>query len=355
MADLSKLLVTPDTSIRGVMACIDGNAKGVALVVDVEGRLIDTVTDGDLRRAVLARADLDAPVRTLLDGKTHAAAGGPLTALAGTPDAELLRLMNHHTVRQVPLVDPEGRVVDLASLADFAKSYELPLTAVVMAGGYGTRLRPLTDKVPKPMLPIGDEPLLALTIRQLREAGIRRVSLAMHYKGDVIEKHFGDGRAFGVEIDYVTEDRPLGTAGALSLVDEPDQPLLVVNGDILTRIDFRSMLHFHRDHAAAMTVGVRLYEVPVPYGVVETDGVDVTAIVEKPVVRHFINAGIYLLDPGVAALIPGNCRYDMPDLITALLAQGRRVVTFPIREYWLDIGKPEDYQKAVADVVDGRV
>ncbi len=355
MVDLAKLVAHPEDSIREVIARIDGNAKGVALVVDSEMRLIDMVTDGDLRRAVLARLDIELPVQALLDQKKARGHESPVTMPATAPMADVLHLMNERVLRHVPLLDEEGRVVDLAYVADLVKEYELPLTAVVMAGGLGTRLRPLTNNIPKPMLPIGDEPLLAHTIKQLRQAGIRRLNLAMHYKGEVISNHFGDGSDFGVEIEYVREDQPLGTAGALRLVDEPDQPLLVVNGDILTNIDFRAMLNFHREYKADMTVGVRLHEVVVPYGVVETDGVHVRAIVEKPVVRQFINAGVYLLNPGVCALIPEAQRYDMPELISTLVGKGRTVVCFPIREYWLDIGQLEDYRKAVADVANGQV
>src|ERR1044072_3325114 len=171
------------------------------------------------------------------------------------------------------------------------------MRAVIMAGGYGTRLLPLTDQIPKPMLPVGDRPLLEIIVDQLKEAGIRQVNVATHYKSEAISDHFKNGEDFGVDIRYVKEDQPLGTAGALSLLEESDEPLLVINGDILTRVDFHAMLNFHREHAADLTVAVRQYEFRVPYGVIDTDGVAVTGISEKPMVRQFINAGIYLLNP----------------------------------------------------------
>jgi dTDP-glucose pyrophosphorylase len=337
------------------MMCIDRNAEGIALVVDEERRLIGTVTDGDIRRAILAGMDLDSPVQALLELRAPTAHPSPLTAPVGTPDAELLRMMNEYTLRHIPLLDETGRVVDVALLSDLVKEYELPLTAVVMAGGYGTRLRPLTEEVPKPMLPVGGRPLLELIIEQLRQAGIRRVNLTTHYKGELIAQHFGDGRNFGLELHYVKEDQPLGTAGALGLLDSSDEPLLVINGDILTRVDFRAMLDFHREQEADMTVAVRQYEFRVPYGVIETDGIVITEISEKPVVRYFINAGIYLLNPGLCRFVPNGQPYDMPDLIKRLVAEGYRVVSFPIREYWLDIGCIEDYQKALADAENGEV
>jgi NDP-sugar pyrophosphorylase family protein len=204
--------------------------------------------------------------------------------------------------------------------------------------------------MPKPMLPVGERPLMEHIIQQLRQAGIKQLSLTTHYKKDIIVDHFGNGSDFGVEIQYVDEEHPMGTAGALSRLPGSDDPLLVINGDILTRVDFRAMLDFHKEQYAEMTVAVRQHETPVPFGVVEVDGVTITGILEKPVVKHLISAGIYLLDPSVCRDIPGERPYDMPELIAELLAQGRKVVSFPVREYWLDVGRPADYEQAQIDV-----
>jgi NDP-sugar pyrophosphorylase family protein len=228
---------------------------------------------------------------------------------------------------------------------------DVPVEAVVMAGGYGTRLRPLTDDVPKPMLPVGERPLLEHTLAQLKAAGIESVSVTTHYKREVITDHFGDGSGFGVSIKYVHEDAPLGTAGALALLEHPHGPLLVINGDILTRIDFGAMLSFHQEHVAAMTVGVRQFEITIPFGVVESNGVDITGIVEKPSIRHFVSAGVYLLNPEVIEMVPHGEPYDMPDLVNKVTSLGKRVVGFPIREYWLDIGRLEDYRQAQEDIL----
>ena len=353
MADLESLIVSPENSVREVMQCIDQTGRGIALVLDQSRHLIGTVTDGDIRRAILAGMDLNLSVDVLLKERHPVFASGAITAPAGTSDTELLHLMTENGVRQVPLVDQDSRVVDVALLHELVKEYELPLRAVVMAGGYGTRLRPLTDELPKPMLPVGDRPLLALIVEQLRHAGIRQVNVATHYKGDVISEYFKNGENFGVDIRYVKEDQPLGTAGALGLIEEMDEPLLVINGDILTRVDFRALLNFHREHNAELTIGVRQYEFSVPYGVIETNGVEVTGISEKPVVHQFINAGIYLLNPSVLRLIPNGQAYDIPDLIEGLLQEKRRVVCFPIREYWLDIGKSDHYDQANSDIANG--
>ena len=352
--ELDRLVVSPGDSVRGVMECIDRSGKGIALVLDEERRLIATVTDGDIRRAILAGMDLNLKIGELVARRAQPHNSRPVTADVGTSSDVLLHTMNEKGLRHVPLVDEDERVVSVVLLSDLAKEYELPLRAMVMAGGLGTRLRPLTEDLPKPMLPLGSRPLLELIVEQLREAGIRKVNVATHYKGDVISDHFKDGQDFGVDIRYVKEDQPLGTAGALSLLEESDEPLLVINGDILTRVDFRAMLNFHREHGADLTVAVRLYEFNVPYGVVLTDGVAVKGISEKPIVRQFINAGIYLLSPPVRRLVPNGQPYDIPDLIQLLLSQGGSVVSFPIREYWLDIGKADHYDQAQSDVAAGR-
>jgi dTDP-glucose pyrophosphorylase/CBS domain-containing protein len=344
------VLVSPSISIRELLERIDRAAIGIALVVDQDDRLIDTITDGDVRRAILAALDVSLPVQRLIDTKDRGSLAAPLTSPVGSSDAELLHLMRAFSVRHIPLVDHRGRVVDVALLSDLVKEPDRPLTAVVMAGGFGTRLRPLTDDVPKPMLPIGDRPLLAHIIGQLRAAGIRQLNVTTHYKADAISDHFGNGEHFGVDIRYVHEDLPLGTAGALALVEATDQPLLVMNGDILTRVDFGAMHDFHRQHGADMTVGVRQYQIKVPYGVVETDAVVVTGVSEKPTISHFINAGLYLINPDVRTLVPDGRRFDMTDLIHEAIARGRRVVCFPIREYWLDIGQMTDYERAQIDV-----
>jgi NDP-sugar pyrophosphorylase family protein len=224
-----------------------------------------------------------------------------------------------------------------------------------MAGGFGTRLRPLTEDTPKPMLLVGDRPMLERTIEQLKKAGIHRVDLTTHYKPEAISKHFGNGDEFGVTIRYVHEDQPLGTAGALGLLGDSQEPLLVINGDILTHVDFRAMLKHHREHKASLTVGVCRYDLQVPYGVIECHGPDILGISEKPKMPFLVNAGIYLLEPKVRKYIPAGKRFDMTDLIQSLIHADRKVVSFPIVEYWLDVGRPGDYARAQEDVRSGRI
>ena len=347
-------LVAREASIRDTMAVIDQYAKGVALIVDDGQRLIATITDGDIRRAILAGTNLNEQAISLKQGPRNPSAP-PVTALLGTSESEILALMRAHLVRQVPLLDKDGRVCELAVMDDLLKEIELHVTGVIMAGGYGKRLMPLTETVPKPMLPVNGRPLLEHMLDKLHRAGIRSVNVATHYLSDSIVNHFQDGSGFDMRLNYFREAEPLGTAGALAKMSSGTDPLLVINGDILTGVDIRAMLHYHRENNSQLTVGVRQYDIEVPFGVVETDGVNVTRIAEKPVLRHFINAGIYFVDPAMCRLVPENRYFDMPDLITAVIASGFTVISFPVREYWLDVGRLEHYRKAEADVAKGIV
>jgi dTDP-glucose pyrophosphorylase len=353
---LDKILVGPATTLREAMARIDEAGSGIALVVDQERRLLFTLTDGDLRRAILHGLSLDMTTRQWAAQSPEQGNRHPTTAPVGTPPFELLALMDAEGIRHVPLVDEAGVVVDIASHgvligAEVAGA----VTAVLMAGGEGRRLRPLTGTMPKPMLPVGDRPLMEHVVAQLRSAGITQVTIATHYKGEHIEDHFGDGARFGVNIDYVREEQPLGTAGALGLGGRPASTVLVMNGDVLTRINYQSMLAFHRDNAAVLTVAVREYDMQVPYGVIETEGVAVRALKEKPRLQFFVNAGVYLIEPDAHAYIVPGERLDMTDLIERLLAAGRRVVSFPVSEYWIDIGQHPDYEQVQSDIKAGRI
>jgi dTDP-glucose pyrophosphorylase len=353
-SDLSNLLIGLGRSIRDAASCLDRSARGIVLVVDVDNTLLNTITDGDIRRAMLAGVNLDSPITELLQRKANSPYRTPVTAPVETERPVLLRMMQERNVRQIPLLDEAGRVVDLATMSELLPDEVLPIEAVIMAGGFGTRLLPLTKETPKPMLPIGDRPLMQVMIEQLRQAGIRRVNVMTHYQRDKISDYFGDGKAFGVELSYVAEDRPLGTAGGLGLIKTSNDPILVVNGDILTRVDFRAMLAYHREHKADITVAVRQYDVQLPYGVLECEHQQVRRVREKPLLNFFVNAGIYLIGPSMHSYIPNEGSFDMTDLIQRLIDDGRSVVSFPILEYWLDIGQAEHYHQAQVDVASGR-
>jgi dTDP-glucose pyrophosphorylase len=339
---LSTAIISNLASISEAVARLERAGTGALLLCDGDNVLLGLLTDGDIRRAILRGLPFDQPCSTI-------ASREPVVGAPGVSPAEALRLMDRSkdfVLNHLPIIDDDGRIVELLLRSDFVSEEQLGLSAVIMAGGLGTRLRPLTDDLPKPMLPMGDRPLLELTIERLREAGIRRVNVTTHYLAEKITSHFGDGQALDVDINYITEGRPLGTAGGLKLMSDLDETLLIINGDILTEVDFRSMLAYHRDHGADATVGVRQYEIQVPYGVIECDGMRVRGVREKPVLSFLVNAGIYLVEPTVRRYIPDGERFDMTDLIERLVEKGRHVVSFPIVEYWLDIGRHGDYQQA---------
>jgi dTDP-glucose pyrophosphorylase/CBS domain-containing protein len=353
--DTVMLSLREESTIEEAVACIDRSGRvSIALVVDQHDRLINTLSDGDVRRGIMAGLRLTDSIASLLQIKARTSHPLPVTALAGTDDATLLDIMQLRAVRQIPLITPHGRAIDIVTLGDLIPDVPHALQAVVMAGGEGRRLRPLTEAMPKPMLPVGGRPLMELIIDQLRDVGVRKLNIATHYQADKIIDHFRDGSAFGVNIEYTREDAPLGTGGALGVMTPPTDPVLVINGDILTDIDFRAMHAFHEESHAQMTVAVRRYEVQVPYGVVECSGVKVTGLREKPDLNFFVNAGIYLLEPSVYAYIPPNEHLNMTDLIELLIARGESVVSFPVREYWLDIGQHADYERAQRDAKNGK-
>lgn len=347
--NVEPFLIPETTTVLDAIAVIDQNRKGAAIVIDERRRLRGVITDGDVRRAILAGLDLRTAVSVLLARRADLYAR-PIEAPITLPAAERIALLRRYKIRHLPLVDDDGIVVDLAVLDDLVTEWPIPVAAVVMAGGFGTRLHPLTQVLPKAMLPVDGKPLLERLVGQLRDAGIQRVHIATHYKPESIIEHFGDGEAFGIHLDYLREEQPLGTAGALALLNVGDMPLLVVNGDILTKVDFAALFAFHAEHEAELTVGVRRYSLDVPYGVVRVDGVDVAGLEEKPRVSYFVNAGIYLIAPSGLTQVPRDGRrLDMTDLIQMLLERKRRVVSFPIREYWLDIGRVDDYERAQID------
>jgi len=352
MHDVERILIDESATIRDAIACIDKSAKGIALVVDARRRLRFTVTDGDIRRAVLRRLPMSSNVAEIAKFKVGTSYEQPTSAPVGTLKTELLVLMQQHSVRQLPLIDEDGHVADLVTMDELLPTDVLSVEAVIMAGGKGTRLMPLTADTPKPMLPVGDKPLLEVIIGQIRAAGIHQVNIATHQLKDKITEHFGDGKRFGIDIDYIDEESPLGTAGALGLMVPPIDPILVMNGDVLTRTDFRSMVSYHKKNEADLTVGVRQYDLSVPYGVVECDGPLVKQLREKPIFNFMVNAGIYVVEPAVLSFIPAGRRFDMTDFIQTLMDNGRRVVAFPVIEYWLDIGQHAEYEQAQKDIVE---
>ena len=340
-----RIVVRPEMTIEDALRVIDAGALRIALVVSDDGRLLGTLSDGDVRRALLSRVPLSESV-------TKAMNRSPRVAPASASPDSVLSLMEQNDVLVVPLVDDGGRLVGVHNLKDLIEPRSKDNLVFLMAGGFGTRLRPLTDDTPKPMLKLNNKPILEQTLENFAAAGFRRFFISVHYLPDTIKNHFGDGRRWGVEIGYIEEAEPLGTAGALGLLPPVgDLPIVMMNGDVVTRVDFRALLAFHTNHNSALTMCVREYDVQVPYGVVQATGNRVHSVVEKPVHKFFVNAGVYVLSPEVIAHVPKNRRLDMPDFVSNVIAANGEVSMFPIHEYWLDIGRFDDFDRATSEAV----
>lgn len=338
MTAIAPLSLPPDAPVKRAVEILDGNPAHIALVVDETGRLLGTITDGDVRRGLLKGAGIETPVERVMQRQ-------PVTAPLGTGREAAVAIMRRRMILQLPLLDAEGRV---ASLELLERDETAAATWVVlMVGGEGRRLRPLTADTPKPLLPVGGQPLAETILRRFAEQGFRRFFLSINYKADLFRRHFGDGAALGVAVDYLEEAEPRGTAGSLTLLPQrPPGPIVVMNGDLLTAVDFRYLLDFHRDSGAAATLCVREYALQVPYGVARLDGQRLLSLDEKPSESVFVNAGIYVLSPEVLELIPPSGLYHMTTLLQDLVAGGREVAACPLREYWLDIGRLEDLERA---------
>ncbi len=338
--------VRPDASIREVIATIDKNAIRVALVTDSDYQLLGIVTDGDIRRGLLNYVDLDGAV-------SHVMNKNPTVCAPGDSTQKILFLMARRNLLHLPVVD-SGKVVGLVVLEQLMKKPRRENPVFLMAGGFGTRLKPLTDKTPKPLLKVGSKPILETIIESFTEHGFYKFYISTHYLAEQIRSHFGNGDKWGIEIEYVHEEHPLGTAGALGLLPDniPELPLIMMNGDLLTRVNFEELLNFHDRKDAMATMCVSSYSLKVPYGVIETDGKYITDIVEKPTKQFFINAGIYVLSPDVIKKIKKDEKQDMPDLIQHYLKRNKKVAMFPIHEYWLDIGKMPDIEQAQIDITE---
>ena len=338
--DLGKLFIPGTASIRDAMQAIDRDVSRIALVVAPGGELAGTVTDGDARRAILAGTSLDSPAASIMKAK-------PVVAVRDMTDDEIVALMLAESVRQVPVVDEARRVVDIKLLDRMTRTAEEPVPVLIMAGGLGRRLGDITRYIPKPLVEVAGRPILATLIQDLAAQGFHRVVLAVGHKAELIERYFGDGRRFGVNISYVRDGRPLGTAGAIAAaLPQLEREFIVTNADLLTRVNFGELVAFHRADNNDLTIGIIESTYELRYGLVEIDGTRVTGIREKPELRHFVNGGIYVLEPELGRLVPADTRFDMDQLIRAALAQGFRVGCFPIHEFWADIGEPADLKQA---------
>ncbi|HEY8963359.1 MAG TPA: nucleotidyltransferase family protein [Alphaproteobacteria bacterium] len=338
---LNKLMLHPAQTMRDAVARIQINDVKILLVVDANNKLMGTVTDGDIRRALLQGQELSTPVRQIMNET-------PVTVDMSVERDAVVDMMKARIVRHIPRIDADGCVIGLELLDDQTHRNLFTNEVIIMAGGRGERLRPLTDNIPKPMIKVGGKPILEKIIDHMSAQGFRNFTISVNYLADMITEYFGDGRDRGVRIRYVREAKRLGTAGSLSLVpaESITQPFLVVNGDILTRIDFQNLATFHAEHGAEATLCVRDWRTRIPFGVVQTDGPFVSGVAEKPEHSCLINAGLYMLNPTALTLVPKDEYFDMTDLINSMIDQKCKLSAFHIDEDWVDIGQPEQLRHA---------
>lgn len=340
MRDCTTMTLPPQATIREAAAVMEANSSQIALVADPSGQLLGTITDGDVRRALLRGQTLAHPVAEIMNGC-------PITITQGTSGKLAYELMLSKNLRRLPVVSEDGRLLGLEALEDFLKPQQRDNAVVIMAGGLGRRLAPLTDHCPKPLLKVGSKPLLETIVESLRSYSFQHFYFSVHYKAEMIEDYFGDGSRFGVQIDYLREEQPLGTAGALSLLSASvEQPLIVINGDLLTNLNFSHLLQFHQQSEGEATMCIREYTYSIPYGVVDKEQHRFIAVREKPVHTAYVNAGIYVLGPQALQHIVPQKFMDMPTLFGQLQQRGMKLSVFPVQEYWLDIGRLDDYERA---------
>ena len=337
---LSRNVIGRHTPIREAAARLDSAEVKVLFLLDEAGRPVGSVTDGDLRRGILRGIGPDAMVADI----AHA---NPRTMPATAAAEEILAVMHRERITFMALVDRDGRLVAMQSMQHLLDTPARDNLVVLMAGGLGQRLRPLTENMPKPMLNVGGRPLLETLVQNCVNQGFRNFCISVNYQAQKVIDYFGDGSRYGASITYIREAERLGTAGPLCHIEKrPEKPILVVNGDILTNVDFRNVLEFHVAHDAAATMAVREYQMQIPYGVVEVEHSQIQEIREKPVLRYLVNAGIYVLDPAALDRIPRDRMYDMTRLFSDIRQAGQSLLAFPLREYWLDIGQLEDFERA---------
>lgn len=335
----------PSSLIREAIGCIESNNAKIVFVVDESSRLVGTVTDGDIRRAILGGKNVDATVAEIMNSS-------PAVASLNDSRKKIQRLMKEKDHRYIPVVDSHYRIQRVEKISDYLMNDTKENLVFLMAGGFGKRLRPLTDDIPKPMLKVGNKPILECILENFIESGFSKFCITVHYKAEMIQKYFGDGTRWNVEIRYTQESKPLGTAGALSLLwEKPTNPVIVMNGDILTKVNFDNLLDFHIEHQSVATLCVREHHFQVPYGTVEVEGHQVIQLIEKPSYEFFINAGIYVLEPEVVVGLARNEYKDMPNLLNDLRQIERKVSVFPIHEYWLDMGGANEYEQAQLDYI----
>ena len=339
MYKIDEIKINQNASIKEALEVIDKGAIKVAVVLSDDGLLLGMLSDGDIRRALLKGMSLGDSIASIIN--KH-----PVVANINDTKERILELANEKKLHQIPIIS-NGKLIGIQDIREFLAPKNKPNKVILMVGGLGTRLRPLTNDVPKPMLDVGNKPILHTIVENFAKYGYTDIIMCVNYKSEIIKEYFGNGDKFGVKIEYVLESKRMGTAGALSLLQKrPKDDFFVMNGDLLTNVNFEYLHEYHKDSNALASICIRKYEMQVPYGVVNVRANKVTSIEEKPTQSFFVSAGIYMFSPIVLDFIPKGVFYDMPTLFSELLKHDFPIHPFPIREYWLDIGRMDEYRRA---------
>ena len=340
MKNIQNIKLSINSTIKEALQIIDNGALQIALIVDANDKLLGTLTDGDIRRGLLRGLELNSSIESIIF-KT------PTIAKISDTKEDILKLALSKKLHQIPIVDEQGKILGIQEIEELIKPKSKTNKVILMVGGLGTRLRPLTENTPKPMLKVGNKPILQTIVEKFAEYGYVNIVMCVNYKSHIIQDYFKDGKEFGVSIEYILEEQRMGTAGALSLLTEkPTEPFFVMNGDLLTNVNFEHLHNFHLSNNSMGTMCVREYDFQVPYGVVNIENSKIINIKEKPTHKFFVSAGIYMLSAEILEYIPKNEFYDMPTLFEKIISENKNAISFPLREYWLDIGRMEEYQKA---------
>jgi dTDP-glucose pyrophosphorylase len=344
MLNWRKVTLSQNDTIQSAVEMLNKESSRIVLVVDKNDRLLGTVTDGDIRRGLIKRLPMNTSIDNIMFKE-------PTVASREDDKETILSMMKRLDLLQIPILDGDSRVIGIETFQNLLKKNRYDNPIFLMAGGAGERLQPLTNNTPKPLLKIGKKPILENILDQFIAAGFHNFYISVYYRADMVKKYFGDGKDWGVTINYIHEGKALGTAGSLGLLpsDLPKLPILMMNGDILTKIDFEQLLNFHLKEGGDATMCVREYDFKVPYGVIEENNGHVTSIEEKPVHKFFINAGIYALSPSILDMVNGIDYLDMPQLLEKKIEESGQINMFPVYEYWLDIGQIEQFNKAQLD------
>ena len=332
--------------IRKIIQTIENGELKIAIILNNEDKLIGVINDGDIRRGLLKGLTLDSSYKSIIR-KNCVVADINLTK------REILKLMEDNSISQIPIIDKNNEFLGLEVSKEIlpnSRRFHLPNFALLMAGGRGIRLSPITDDCPKPLLPINGKPILEIILEQCIYSGINNFYISVNYLADKIIKYFGDGSKWDVNITYIKEDIPLGTAGALKLLpNQFKESIIIINGDVLTKINFQDLINYHSNNHADITICSKEHILSSPYGVIEVEGIYFKSMVEKPSFRQLINAGIYVINPSIIEFITSNKYLDMPNLISTMNKKGKKIIVYPVHEYWLDVGKPETLNKAICD------